>query len=126
MFGRWVVTIAQVLATVPADVIRPPLVNSRQLTQKSLHAIGQRLIGRIHARKERVASDSRDLFNPKNAPHGRFDVAGHVRVPQLTGDRLDGFVRMYDQDFWMFSDLWCCRMDVKITKAIAELLVLLE
>ena len=54
-----------------------------QPVEIGLHAIRQRLIGRVHIGEQRVAAARRALLDVEDRAHRRLDVAGDVGVPAL-------------------------------------------
>ena len=65
------------------------VVERGQALEIRLHAVGQRLVGRVHVGEQRVAAVRRAGLDVEDGAHRRLEVAGHVGVPALAvGARL--------------------------------------
>src|SRR5215470_7899378 len=118
--------LALVLHAVAAAVHVLAFVERGAVFEEALHGLGERLVGRVHAREERVPSDWRQLVHVEDAPHGRLRVAGDVRVPDLARHSLRHLVRVDDEDLRVaFHQSRRGGMDVKLAEASAEGLVLI-
>ncbi len=62
---------------------RLAVVQGRQAVKIGLHAVGERLVGRIHRGEQRVAAARRALLDVEDRAHRRLLVAGDVGVPAL-------------------------------------------
>ena len=95
----------------------------RQSFEIGLHARRQRLIGRILAGEQRVATAGRHRMEIEDAAHRRLLVAGDVRVPILAIDALGIGVGMDRQNLRVPFRPRRARMNVQFTKIAAEPLV---
>src|SRR5262245_5379445 len=117
---------ALVLHAVAAAVHVLALVERGAVLEEALRRLGQRLVGRVHAREERVAAHRGQLVHVEDAAHGRLGIAGDVRVPHLARHVLRVLVRVDDEDLRMtLHQAGSGGVHVELAKAPAEGLVLL-
>src|SRR5499427_6421964 len=117
---------ALVLHAVAAAVDVLAFVERGAVLEQALNGLGQRLVGRVHAREERVAAHWGQLVHVEDAAHGRLGIAGDVRVPHLARYVLRVLVRVDDEELRMaLHEAGSGGVDVELAEAPAEGLVLL-
>jgi hypothetical protein len=95
----------------------------RQPFEIGLHALRQRVIGRILAGKQRVAANRRHRVEIKDARRRRLLIAGDVRMPVLAVDAPGLGVGMDRQDLGMSVRPGRAGMNVQFTEVAPEALV---
>src|SRR5947209_3776794 len=97
--------------------------NRSQPFKIDLHSRRERIIGRILAREECIATAAWDRMEIKNAAHWWLLVAGDVRVPILPGDAPGTRISVDGQDFGMTLRARGAGVNVQIAEIAAKPLV---
>ncbi|MHC2381790.1 hypothetical protein ACVIHA_006188 [Bradyrhizobium liaoningense] len=76
-------TVGHAVIGVESAIDRFAIVQRGEPVEIGLHAVRQRLIGRVHVGEQRVAAAWRALPDVKDRAHRRLEIAGHVGMPAL-------------------------------------------
>jgi hypothetical protein len=107
-------------------VVARAVMDRGQAAQKSPHRFRKRIVRRIHAGEERIATDRRHLFEVKDRTHRRLCIARNIGMPLFAGNVLRVLVRFDDDDFGMpLVEPERRRMKVQSAEVASEILVLI-
>ena len=93
--------------------------------EQALHRVGERVVGRVHARKQRVSSDRGRRGQVQDARHRRLLVAAHVGVPHRALGEGRSRVGVDLHELWSPVHAGRGRVDVQLAEAAPEAHVLL-